>query len=314
MQKSIKNSDVKLHRVRCVGRKRFPLAEDLIKLYSTTAPDYHHPPERETVTYIGHTRFATSSKNQVPELHPHEWTPEREEWVWSIDSRNSKFQRKLQRVCLHLTHNGDFDAMAAYGQTIVVDEIGTWLEKCLDVKNTLKGDSPKLAGCMDLLRVQGRWAAAARLAYIRILAKSPSETPCYPWSHWLDWQEFFNDVWMFHINNIIIVKNDVLGSSVHCGYFINHAGEKQFVKDLVDRINLPGSIHPDVSSWSPEEIKGFVYMTVRGFLRADLYNAMSELLTRAEGSFGVQVHCTLEPGVVVIARYAAPVFLIAIWP
>jgi len=45
---------------------------------------------------------------------------------------------------------------------------------------------------------------------------------------------------------------------------------------------------------------------VRGFLRADLYNAMTEILTRAEGSFGLQAHCTLEPGVVVLASKGQP--------
>jgi hypothetical protein len=69
-------------------------------------------------------------------------------------------------VGLHLTHNGDFDALEAYGQTMVVDEVGLWLERVLHVSNNCKGDSPKAAGCMDLFRVQGRWGAAARLAWV----------------------------------------------------------------------------------------------------------------------------------------------------
>ena len=47
-------------------------------------------------------------------------------------------------------------------------------------------------------------------------------------------------------------------------------------------------------------------MAVRGFLRGDMYNALTEIMSRAEGSFGVQVHCTLEPGVVVIASKGQP--------
>ena len=52
--------------------------------------------------------------------------------------------------------------------------------------------------------------------------------------------------------------------------------------------------------------KGFIHHTIRGFLRADLYTAVTEFQSRAEGSFGLQVHCTLEPGVVVISSKGQP--------
>ena len=58
-------------RMRCVGRKRYTLAEDMANRYTslTTAlgSDF------STFTAIGHTRFATSSANVETELHPHEW-------------------------------------------------------------------------------------------------------------------------------------------------------------------------------------------------------------------------------------------------
>ena len=37
------------------------------------------------------------------------------------------------------------------------------------------GDSPKIAGCMDLFRVQGRWGASARLAWIRCILRSVND-------------------------------------------------------------------------------------------------------------------------------------------
>ena len=36
---------------------------------------------------------------------------------------------------------------------------------------------------------------------------------------------------------------------------------------------------------------------------------MSEFLSRAEGSFGLQAHCSIEPGVVVIASKGQPMSL-----
>ena len=74
-----------------------------------------------------------------------------------------RFERCIAQFGTHITHNGDFDTFQAYNQVMVNEEVGLWLERVLRVPNNLLGDSPKIAGCMDLMRVQGRWAAAARL-------------------------------------------------------------------------------------------------------------------------------------------------------
>jgi hypothetical protein len=58
--------------------------------------------------------------------------------------------------------------------------------------------------------------------------------------------------------------------------------------------------------WTKEQTFSFVYYTVRGFLRNDLYNSVTEFMSRAGGSFGCQFHSTLEPGVVVLAAKGQP--------
>jgi hypothetical protein len=139
-------------RVRMVARKRHPLAADLAALYLArggTIPD-----EASTITIIGHTRFATSSANIETELHPHEWVPFHEENVWLFDAMQGTFNRSIHVVGLHLSHNGDFDAMEAYSQTMVVEEVGLWLERILHVPNNTRGDSPKVRsqrGLLDLV-------------------------------------------------------------------------------------------------------------------------------------------------------------------
>ena len=60
------------------------------------------------------------------------------------------------------------------------------------------------------------------------------------------------------------------------------------------------------SHWSRAELKGFVSTTVRGFFYSDLYTVMTEFISRAHGSFGIQVHSTLEPGVVIVASKGQP--------
>lgn len=44
-----------------------------------------------------------------------------------------------------------------------------------------------------------------------------------------------------------------------------------------------------IGDWSDSQLLSFVSCAVRGFLRSDLYTAMVEFLSRAEGSFGLQV-------------------------
>jgi hypothetical protein len=67
-------------------------------------------------TVIAHTRFATSSANKVSELHPHEWTPFKEEVVWKFNSIIGKYERSSAVMGVHITHNGDFDELEAYQQ------------------------------------------------------------------------------------------------------------------------------------------------------------------------------------------------------
>jgi hypothetical protein len=277
---------------------------------------------------IGHTRFATSSINKVSELHPHEWVPFHEESVWIFNTSIGKMEKAFMKVGLHITHNGDFDAMEAYSQTIVNSDIGLWLERVLHVANNTRGDSPKIAGSLDLLRVQGRWSAAIRLAWIRCVLSSITEVSggdqlsktapnSFPDSSFFDlWAHLFEDKWKSHLNNVITIiepnKYDDLAHQ-HYQYSINERGLKQFLKDLTSHIS--SSLSSSSSSaasrygmigWSSSKLYGFVHHSVRGFLKGDLYTALSELLSRSEGSFGIQVHCTLEPGVVVIASKGQP--------
>ena len=133
-------------RVRFVARKRYPLAKDLVDLFRKQKGN--DPLENSDFTFCCHTRFATSSVNIVSELHPHEWVKVHKEFVWSINHASGKFERSLRDVVIHISHNGDFDALRSYGQVIVNEELGLWLERVLHTPNSTKGDSPKIAGML----------------------------------------------------------------------------------------------------------------------------------------------------------------------
>ena len=296
------SKDPQHKRIRCVARKRYPLSRDLASLYqnevkSSTQND-------DFVSVIGHTRFATSSVNIRDELHPHQWSPFSKEEMWRFNYKSHKFDKSEVLCGVHLTHNGDFDALEMYDETVTVNDVGLWLEKVLHVQNLLNGDSPKLAGCMELFHVQGRWAKAARLAWVRVilhksgdvcngplLRSSPSLVPNY--TFWKAWGEFFDSIWIRHINNVIIKspKND-------CTYKIDRKAEQLVVQDIVGSLDCTGTgedksvvdmkikkrIELNCSSWSRSTIQSFVAVTIRGFLLGDLYSSLSELLSRATGS------------------------------
>jgi hypothetical protein len=115
------------------------------------------------------------------------------------------------------------------------------------------GDSPKVAGCMDLFRVQGRWGPAARLAWVRCVLKtstdvcggsrlSKSAVNTFPSSTYFDiWADVIDAQFMLHVNNIIKSRRvEVKGekgrkkASKTCyQYRIDSQGERQLVNCLV---------------------------------------------------------------------------------
>lgn len=291
--------DIECSRVRMVARKRKTLAKDLIELFR--GKSNHSDSSGNVLTFLGHTRFATSSINIVPELHPHQWVPPRKEAIWFFNSKEGSFSRRQSSFVVHISHNGDFDALNAFGRISTVNEVGVWLERVLQCSNSTSGDSPKVAGCIDLLRVQGRWAAAARLAYIRCVHKdmtdvcngeqlSKKASNTFPVaSVWEAWREFFECQWIKFQDSVI--ESIATGPSSY-RYRINAVRERQLVNAMVSSSDKK----PDVSGWREEVYMSFVTSTVRGFLRMDLYNACSEFLSRAKGSFGLQMHCSIEEG------------------
>ena len=58
--------------------------------------------------YVGHTRFATSSKSTLDGAHPHQWSPPQVYDVYTGFSEN-RIQKNKKHMEIFVTHNGDFD-------------------------------------------------------------------------------------------------------------------------------------------------------------------------------------------------------------
>jgi hypothetical protein len=126
-------------------------------------------------------------------------------------------------------------------------------------------------------------------------------------SFWISWGNFLDAEWTGHINNIIKVTTPTkFELKKKRSYALDGTGVKQFEEALFKTLTATDHTELGCNKWPALQLQSFIHFAVRGFLRSDLYNVMTELLSRAEGSFGLQAHCTLEPGVVVIASKGQP--------
>ncbi|MFZ4664456.1 MAG: hypothetical protein ACOYNY_46105, partial [Caldilineaceae bacterium] len=92
----------------------------------------------------------------------------------------------MENFELFVTHNGDFDYWPLFGRTRTQREVGLWLWQVLGTTHAMPGcDSVKVAGVMELLRTQGVWEHALRLAY-QVRPRTPSthaRTHAHPSPH-----------------------------------------------------------------------------------------------------------------------------------
>ena len=159
-----------------VNRKRQNLTRSLESAFSPIrrkASGSGAKPLDKAVMGAWHYRYATSSPPALIETHWHEWMPAREAEVWRVE--RGKWVCDRLWVNHRITHNGDFDAWMLFGSAVENSTLGLWLERVLQTPNATLGDSPKIAGMMDLLVAQGLWDASVRLAYQLGVATSVAE-------------------------------------------------------------------------------------------------------------------------------------------
>ncbi|CAM9512529.1 unnamed protein product [Chrysoparadoxa australica] len=289
--------------VKLKARKRHPIARDLSKALKRKR-GIASPGKALSMVALGHVWLPTSCRSNLIDLPPHTWVPRHKEEVWCFAQGTRSFQRMACDVTIQMTHSGDFQTIEMFGSYTTTKGLGSWLQAVLGHGHDSTGNSPKLAGVLDLLRVQGRWTASARLAYQRSIAQNKdcaSKAP--PIAYFEAWGKVFEAEFSPLIGAIIECKSH--------GYKIKSSKPLvDAVMNAVDANNGLGLLRDlRAESWSTLELKSFVSSTVRGFLRGDLYSAMSELLTRCQGTFGIAAVSTLEAGSVILASKGAPMSL-----
>lgn len=250
-----------------------------------------------------HYRYATSGTAPSElETHWHEWMKARNESVWKFTDKEWICETK--NVHHRITHNGDFDSWQIFDCNIKNTTLGLWLERVLHTPNNAKGDSPKIAGMMDLLVTKGMWYPSVRLAYQQAIAISveaafggqkpsaaaPNTAPSQ--GDLNTWAEMFQRVFTSELSNLKPSNADKITP--------NH---------LKNSVTLPQALiqtlsnHSSTKSWSKLQIISLVKFTLEAFFNNDLYRATQIFIEQAQGSFGlVTASILLESELVLCAK------------
>jgi hypothetical protein len=258
-------------------------------------------PLESSVMGVWHYRFGTSGPPAVEETHWHEWMSARTEKVWQFSE--GKWVCQKRNVNHRITHNGDFDAWTIFGKSVENSELGWWLERVLNTPNRTKGDSPKIAGMMDLLITQGIWYASARLAYQLAIAESiesafdgqkpaldapnaaPSEQDIKSWAA------------IFEKTFILYLKLLGAPDSPSCNQYLC-----RLEHDILQAI----AQNKAMAQWSWQKRRAFVRTTIYAFFHNDLYFATKTFMSKAKGSFGLVTVSTLEEEQLVLSAQGQP--------
>ena len=252
-------------------------------------------PLESTILGMWHYRYGTSAPPSMQETHWLEWMPARTATVWQIE--NGKWIAKEKNVNNRITHNGDFDSWQIFGTSIDTNDLGLWLERVLHTPNSTIGDSPKIAGMMDLLVTQGMWEASVRLAYQMVIAsfketfggqKTSKDAPNHaPSKSGLSkWASTFETTFWLLIRSL-------------------STAEEIFVPDILDKFQkaVVQSLdwQEEMTLWGEKKLSAFVNMAIHSFFYNDTYHAMQLFMERAWGSFGLATVSTLEPEKIVLS-------------
>ncbi|GAB4383273.1 MAG: hypothetical protein Kow00121_44880 [Elainellaceae cyanobacterium] len=260
----------------------------------------------EAVVGVWHYRYATSSPPAILETHWHEWMPARSADVWTVEQ--GKWTCDRQMVNHRITHNGDFDAWVLFGAPIENAHLGLWLERVLHTPNATLGDSPKIAGMMDLLITQGMWDASLRLAYQLAVAgsieeafggKNPSKSApntAPSQQEICDWAAIVEQVFLKHKDTLLLpYANSMLELS------------KKHLNQFEQEVLQAFSQNRAIGQWATSKQSAFVRTAVHAFFHNNLYQATKLFMSRAKGSFGLVTASTLSEATLVLSSWGQPI-------
>ncbi|MCA0044932.1 hypothetical protein [Celeribacter litoreus] len=280
--------------VKIVNEKRADLTRALLRAFGRHAALCrigNAQPLKDVFHLIAHYRYGTSSEPAKIETHWHRWTPPKKKTVWSL--QGPKIIREKRFVENLITHNGDFERYIMPWETLDADTFGDWLGDVLGVQNKARGDSPKIAGAIDLLRTQGQWEAALRLSY------AMRTQTALPRASLKALAEMCDEVFKVWIDGGTGQKPQVIGAkSLQDFHDKNLDAVERLLSELVKGTRHLTKSWPDTLKRSRHDL---LSDAVKAFFFNDLYEATHLFMSRAEGTFGLVTTTSVEAGSVVLA-------------
>ncbi|MEM8676744.1 MAG: hypothetical protein AAGF83_23270 [Cyanobacteria bacterium P01_G01_bin.67] len=264
-------------------------------------------PLKSMIIGAWHYRYATSgSAPSELETHWHEWMTARSQKVWQFTGTEWKCTSK--NVHHRITHNGDFDSWNIFNKDVDYPTLGLWLERVLHTPNSTKGDSPKIAGMMDLLVTQGMWYPSVRLAYQQAIATSiaaafDGQQPTRDAPHTAPSQQ--------DLNTWAEIFEGIFADEI---FPLKHSDPSKLASDfLKSSTSLQQSLlqalenHGSTANWTKAQRTGFTQFTLQAFLSNDLYRATQIFISQAKGSFGLVTTSTLKETELILCAQGQPI-------
>eukprot|EP00523_Entomoneis_sp_CCMP467_P014427 CAMPEP_0168768872 /NCGR_PEP_ID=MMETSP0725-20121227/2106_1 /TAXON_ID=265536 /ORGANISM="Amphiprora sp., Strain CCMP467" /LENGTH=1423 /DNA_ID=CAMNT_0008818255 /DNA_START=10 /DNA_END=4281 /DNA_ORIENTATION=- len=293
--------------VRVIKAKRQDLSKLLSSRVKSRGTNAWGQKKKSIRCFLGHTRFATSSKATLEGTHPHQWSPPEQRRVYPLDddalwstvpiSSPSKTSANLQpisrKVSNYITHNGDFDFFRIHGRLTSISKLQKWLAVATNHPVPAQVDSACIAGLIDILRTAGCWGLSLRFAMLLgvpgVTFLNPDSTSRMASPSYQGYQE--------------VGRYFELALSDYCSKrqisLANIRENPNLRKELCQTINNEfhhqatfQTLRLDSGEIEEQHFSLIVDATVEAFFRNDLFFATKFFMANAVGSFGIMVTCS----------------------
>ena len=258
-------------------------------------------------SFVGHTRFATSSKASFDGTHPHIWTPLT---TWKVCNHFLGLSNKNKDIALkrrqredmptfsiakvenYITHNGDFDFYQLNGMTYDLHTVQKWLEVVTHSPMPSLVDSAAIAGMIDLLRTQGSFGLSIRYAISLGLSTSKIDKDAAIFPSQNDFEKAGH---YFEAALTELLRSKSIDSISECEIERSNLAK---VVSMKLQNNL-GKISKEIKRHITDDEEGaslfhFITVTINAFFDNDLFFSTKTFLTHAKGSFGLCVTSSLD--------------------
>ena len=274
---------------------RKKVASDEMRMRITSSCGGSYESDSLVKTYVGHTRFATSSIASFDGTHPHQWSPPRRWQMYDVRGPHTG-RKSLKIVENFITHNGDFDAYEIQGKSYPLDSVQAWLEEVTSYEMPSAVDSAAIAGMVDILHCQGSFALSIRYAVCLGLrtSKIGDSTPKLP--SYLDYSnlaQFFETALDQQLKRTGHKLSYISAAPEERGYL-----ESLIISILGLELRENGALIPFAPFLTDIEggatVAKFVRCVVDAFFDNDLFWTVKTFLHNARGSFGICVTSSLS--------------------